>query len=150
PRHVLTASHVVDWSTDQPERIEIHFAGNTPRATGFTSVAWAFTQIQGDSAPSDQLDEDYAVIVMNENERFGDQFGWLGTKEYDSSWDGETYWSSMGYDANGTFPMFQTDRWLDEDALDFGSGRAMTTSADLVGGQSGSPMFGFWDGDDAA
>lgn len=51
----------------------------------------------------------------------------------------------MGYPANSLFPVFETGQWLDEDALDFGSGRAMTTSADLVGCQSGSPMFGTWD-----
>jgi hypothetical protein len=34
---------------------------------------------------------------------------------------------------------------MDEDEWDYGSGRAMTTSADMMKGQSGSPMFGFWD-----
>jgi len=51
----------------------------------------------------------------------------------------------MGYLANSLFPAFQLEQWLDEDALDFGSGRTMTTSADLLSGQSGSPMFGMWD-----
>jgi len=34
---------------------------------------------------------------------------------------------------------------MDEDEWDYGSGRAMTTSADIMPGQSGSPMFGYWD-----
>jgi V8-like Glu-specific endopeptidase len=106
-------------------------------------VALAYTQIEGDSASSNVLDEDYAVLVTNE--RLGDMFGWLGTREYDSGWDGEAFWSTMGYPADSVFPVFEQGQWMDEDALDFGAGRAMTTSADLVPGQSGSPMWAVWD-----
>lgn len=38
-----------------------------------------------------------------------------------------------------------TGKWLDEDAIDLGGGRAMTTDADMISGQSGSPLFAFWD-----
>lgn len=145
PRHVLTASHMVDWSTDQPEKIEVHLAGTVAAAVAFDVLAMAFTHIQGNTAlPSDQVDEDYAVLVTEE--RLGERFGWFGTRIYDSSWDGGNYWWSIGYPAGVIFPFFQRDKSLDEDALDYGSGRAMTTSADTQGGQSGSPMFGFWDG----
>lgn len=144
PQHILTASHCVAWSTTESEKIEVHRAGNVSQAVAFDTVAIAFTQIEGDSAPSDVLDEDYAVLVTNE--RLGDRFGWLGSREYNASWDGGRYWDTMGYVLNSTFPLFQLGQWLDEDELDLGSGRAMTTSADLLSGQSGSPMFGQWSG----
>lgn len=139
PRHILTASHCVAWSTSSAERIRVHLAGDFFLAEAFTAVALAYTQIEGDSASSNLLDEDYAVLVINE--RLGDRFGWLGTMEYDSGWDGEAFFNTMGYPVNSTFPTFQQGQWLDEDAWDFGSGRAMTTSADVVSGHSGSPMF---------
>ena len=145
PRHILTASHNVQWSTSSPEFIEVHRAGTSKLAEAFAVAALAFTQIEGDSASSNLLDEDYAVLVTQE--RLGERFGWLGTKEYDSGWDGDEIWDTMGYPVNNTFPTFQQRRWLDEDAWDFGWGRAMTTSADLVGGQSGSPMFARWPDD---
>jgi V8-like Glu-specific endopeptidase len=145
PRHVLTASHCVAWNSSNAEQVEVHRAGGGFQATAFAEVAFAYTQIVGDSAPSDQLDEDYAVLVLTE--RLGDRFGWLGCREYDSGWDGDEVWDSMGYAANPleTFPVFQQAHWLDEDDFDFGSARAMTTSADVLDGYSGSPMFGTWD-----
>jgi V8-like Glu-specific endopeptidase len=143
PRHILTASHCVAWSTTSPEKIEVHIAGDVVQAVAFDVAALAYTHIEGDSAPSNVLDEDYAVLVTDE--RLGDRFGWLGAKEYNSSWDGDAVWGTMGYPAVSFFPTFQNQQWLDEDAWDYGSGRAMTTSADILSGHSGSPMFGRWD-----
>jgi V8-like Glu-specific endopeptidase len=74
----------------------------------------------------------------------------MGTKTYNSSWDDDNVWRTIGYPgdiAGGTRPVYQRDKSLDEDEFDYGSGRAMTTSADVMKGQSGSPMFGFWGND---
>ena len=145
PRQILTASHCVAWSTSSAEKIEVHLTGTTAAATAFDTLAYAFTQISGDPGFS-TLDEDYAVLVTNE--RLGDRFGWFGTKTYDSGWDDENLWTTIGYPtdiAMGLQPTFQKRKNLDEDEFDYGSGRAMTTSADMMGGQSGSPMFGMWD-----
>lgn len=146
-RHVLTASHCVDWNTTDAEKIEVHLAGGTVAATAFDTAAYAFTHITGPSVGVTELDEDYAVLVVNE--RLGERFGWLGVKTYDSSWDGDNVWSTMGYPLAEPFfslnPTFQRGKNLDEDEWDLGSGRAMTTSADVTPGQSGSPMFGRWD-----
>ncbi len=147
PRHVLTASHVVQWSTDEAERIEVHFAGNTALATAFTDVAYAYTKIHDDPEWS-TLDEDYAVIVTDQ--RLGDSFGFFGTKLYDAGWDDDVVWDTIGYAqdiSEVNFPTFQLNVSLDEDELDLGSGRAMRTSADAMPIQSGSPIFGRWTGD---
>jgi V8-like Glu-specific endopeptidase len=143
PRHVLTASHVVDWSTDIAEKIELHFAGNVASATVFDTVAYAYTEVHGAPGAS-TVDEDYAVLVVAE--RLGDRWGWLGTKVYNSSWDDLNVWNNMGYAVlpGTSFPTFQLNKSLDEDEFDYGSGRAMTTTADACRIQSGSPMFGFW------
>ena len=150
PRHVLTASHIVQWNTNVAERIEVHFAGNAARATAFTLAAYAYTQIEG-LPTSSTVDEDYAVITLTE--RLGDRFGFFGSKLYDSGWDDEAVWQTIGYAedvAQFRFPTFQGNVSLDEDELDLGSGRAMETSADVMHGQSGAPMFGVWAGDPVA
>ena len=147
PRHVLTASHVVEWTSNTAELIEVHFAGNAARATAFTEVAWAYTQIVGEATASN-IDDDYAVLTITE--RLGDLFGFFGVKQYNSSWDDDAVWDTIGYAADlaqFNFPTFQRSQSLDEDAFDLGSGRAIVTSADVIFGQSGSPMFGFWPND---
>lgn len=144
PRHVLTASHNVAWSSDAAEKIQVHLVGLTASATAFCTIAYAFTQIEGDPTVT-TLDEDYAVLVLDA--RLGDRFGWMGTKQYSSDWDGDNVWCSIGYSGDTGFrdPLFQIGKSMDEDEWDLGSGRAMTTAADMNKGQSGSPMFGFWD-----
>ena len=80
PRHVLTASHVVQWNTDVAEKVEVHLVGNTARATAFATVAYAYTKITGDPTYS-TVDDDYAVLTVDQ--RLGDRFGFFGTKLYE-------------------------------------------------------------------
>lgn len=147
PRHVLTASHVVDWSRSGAGSVEVHRAGGSVAAATPITGVWYFTQVTG-SIDSSENDEDYAVLVTES--RIGDRFGWLGTRTYNSSWDGEPYWYSFGYPGDipagggGSWPVWQRRKWLDEDGWDFGGGRSMETDADMIPGQSGSPMFAWW------
>lgn len=142
PRHVLTASHIMNWKNGRAT-VEVHRAGETVAATAKVIAAVAVTAIGNVGATT--VDEDYAVLVLDQ--RLGDRFGWMGIRTYDSSWDDEDYWFSIGYPgdiADGSYPVWQREKELDEDEADLGGGRAMTTAADLKPGQSGSPMFGFW------
>ncbi|MEO8344108.1 MAG: trypsin-like peptidase domain-containing protein [Betaproteobacteria bacterium] len=145
PRHVLTASHVIDWNTGAAT-IEVHRAGGMVLASAQAEATWSYTRVIDNDSTT--LDEDYAVIVTDQ--RLGDRFGFFGVRTYDSDWDDEPYWRSIGYPtdiAGGNFPVYQRDKSLDEDEWDYGSARAMTTSADVMKGQSGSPIFGFWGND---
>ncbi|WP_189028592.1 trypsin-like serine peptidase [Nocardia rhizosphaerihabitans] len=147
PRHVLTASHCVDWSGGW-EKIEVHLFGATARDLSYATRAIAYTDITG-TVTSTTVDEDYACLVLDKP--LGEAFGWLGVREYDSDWDDDDVWSSIGYPGDvggGVHPTFIGNKSMDEDEWDFGSGRAMNTNADVMKGQSGSPMFGWWDYDD--
>jgi V8-like Glu-specific endopeptidase len=143
PRHVLTASHVVDWG-GPAETIMVHRVGGGAQAAARTETVYYYTKIEGDPGYS-TVDEDYAVLVTDQ--RVGDRFGWLGVRTYDSDWDDESYWTNIGYAgdiAGGTTPIYQQHKSMDEDEWDYGGGRAMTTNADMMQRQSGSPMFGWW------
>ena len=145
PRHVLTASHVVDWSGNSGGTVEVHRSAGTVRASTSITSVWYYTKVTGTVDWFEQ-DEDYAVLVTSD--RIGDLFGWMGTRTYNSSWDDEPYWWNIGYPgsiAGGMRPTFQQRKELDEPWYDSGSARSMSTNADLTPGNSGGPMFGFWD-----
>jgi len=144
PRHVLTASHVVDWSRNGAGSVEVHRSGGTVRATTAITRVWYYTQVTG-LVDWFENDEDYAVLVTGS--RIGDRFGWLGTRSYDDAWDGDRYWYSVGYPGDiggGNSPVWQNRKWLDKDFWDWGDATSMETDADLIPGQSGSPMFAWW------
>ena len=142
---MLTASHVVDWAAagGVSGSVEVLRGGAAGSATSRIVRVHAFTQVTG-SIGWTELDEDYAVLVVAD--RIGDWFGWLGSRTYDGGWDDDPYWFDIGYpgDVAARAPDFQTGRWLDEHAFDFGRGRAMDTNADTFFGQSGGPMAAFW------
>ena len=147
PRHVLTASHVVDWNKQGAGIVEVHRSG--PAFVSATSVITKvryYTKVEPPGVGWSEVDEDYAVLITAD--RIGDRFGWLGVRTYDSDWDSEPYWYNIGYPgdiASGEKPIWQKRKWLDEDAWDFGSARSMTTDADTMKGQSGGPFFANWD-----
>jgi V8-like Glu-specific endopeptidase len=142
PRHVLTASHVIDWNAGWAV-VELHRFDASFVSGSCCSRLTAFTHI-GDVEYS-TVDEDYAVLTLFE--RLGDRFGWMGSRTYDSAWDDEPWWRTIGYPgdiAKGIRPVYERDFDLDEEALDYGPARAMTCGADLMKGHSGGPIFAFW------
>lgn len=144
PRHVVTASHVVDWSGNTGGTVEVHRSGASVRASTAITRIWYYTKVTGTVGWFEQ-DEDYAVLVTSQ--RIGDLFGWMGTRTYNSSWDDEPYWWNIGYPGmvgSGTRPTFQRNARLNEPWYDLGPARSMSTRADLTPGNSGGPMFGFW------
>ena len=86
PRHVLTASHVVDWAGNSGGTVEVHRVAGSVRASTSITRVWYYTQVTG-RVDWFENDEDYALLVTES--RIGDLFGWMGTRTYNSSWDGE-------------------------------------------------------------
>ncbi len=143
PRHVLTASHVIDW---QALTVSVSFvqSGITLASAGATHIM-AYEHIV--DVTYTNADDDYAVLMLAS--RLGETFGALGVRTYDSDWDNETAsWWNISYApdvAGGTWAASQTGFFLDEDDFDLGGGRMLITkTGDFVRGMSGSPVFGFW------
>ena len=147
PRHVLTANHVVDWASNGAGVVEVLRHGSTSVRTSRITNVWSYPGVRlGNTIPFSKLDEDYAVLVTAD--RIGDSYGWFGVRTYNSSWDGQRLWTTAGYPGdvgNGVIPHWQNGKWLDESALDFGGGRAISTDSDTFAGQSGSGVWAWWD-----
>jgi V8-like Glu-specific endopeptidase len=142
PRHVLTASHVIDWRI-RSATVEVFRYDTAWLASSCCAKATTFTEI--DDIKHFTVDEDYAVLTTVA--RVGDDFGWMGTRTYDAKWDDEPLWMTIGYPGDlggGARPAFERDFHLDEDELDLGEARSMDCGADIMLGQSGGPVFAFW------
>jgi hypothetical protein len=109
PRHVLTASHCINWS-DVNVTVEVLRYITAASATTSATSVWRYTEITTDPFPYSEVDEDYAVIVTAD--RIGDWFGSLGCRTYDSGWDGDRVWHNIGYpgDFGGLVPQRVTRR----------------------------------------
>jgi V8-like Glu-specific endopeptidase len=147
PRHVLTASHCVDW-TPGWMTVYVMYSNNSWLASANGTWAYAATRVSSSSYSADVGDEDYAVIVLDQP--IGLTYGWLGSRTYDNSWDDATTdWHYNGYpqdwSGSGEIAEWQTDFSLNE--LDSASGATRlirSNTFDNWPGQSGSPIFGFW------
>jgi V8-like Glu-specific endopeptidase len=148
PRHVVTASHCVDW-TPGWLTVQVMYSNTTWLAAANGTLAYASSKVGPGSIPDDESDEDYAVIVLDQP--IGLTYGWLGSRTYDSGWDDETdVWHSIGYpqdwSGSGEIAAWQTHFYLNELGADYGSARLIRSDTfDNWPGQSGSPVFGFWD-----
>jgi hypothetical protein len=142
PRHVLTASHVIDW---QALTVSVSLVqGSTQLASAGGTHIMAYEHIV--DVTYSNADDDYAVVMLDR--RLGDGFGFFGCRTYDSDWDNETAnWFNIAYERiiHSTAANFQTGFFLDEDDFDLGGGRMLITkTGDFLKGMSGSPVFGFW------
>jgi V8-like Glu-specific endopeptidase len=140
PRHVLTASHVVDWNDPGP----MYFAANQfdGTLTEASLVDRAMTYNKIASVNSQNIEFDYAVLRL-EQDIGNTHTGWLGARSYDSDWDGLVAWAAVGYEFGTNRPMYQDDFFLYQH--DSGPSAALkSNSMDAQPGMSGGPVFGWW------
>jgi V8-like Glu-specific endopeptidase len=152
PRHMLTVSHVIDWTAppgfaaDWVRFTPSYFDGNAPFGEAYGEHIYWYLQEDGDGFISgNEGDYDYVVVVLDR--RLGETTGWMGARGYDDDWDTLDVWSHMGYPADlnsGQRPTWQGG--FPVDGTDAGA-QSILHQADVFPGQSGGPVFGFWQGE---
>ncbi len=156
PRHVLTASHVVDWRRDDHGRIgwinftPAYYDGRGPWGTYYADTVAYWIEAPGRLTDA-QTAFDYAVLVFSE--RIGDVTGYAGYRSYDDDWNDGAYWQSIGYPqerASGERPAFEAAgavRAVSSHTMAGQTGYTMGHFKDFTPGQSGGPAWGWWDGE---
>ena len=154
PRHLLTASHVVNWRGTNPagwlKFTPSRFDTSEPFGSAYANTIYFFNQANG----SDGIDEvecafDYVVCVLDT--RIGDVTGWMGSTAYLTSWDGGAYWGHVGYPtdlASGQRPAFIGYEAMDSTfakSLGWRESFGIRHKIDAIPGHSGGPYFGWWD-----
>ena len=146
PRHMLTASHVIDWRGGSPGWLTFtpgQTPGNAPFGSTFGVRVYYINQVTG-SIGSFEGRRDYACVVLND--RIGEETGAMGVTTYQGSWDDVAHWQHVGYpdDLGGFMPTWEGPVTLDRLGGRVARSR-MRHKADVVAGQSGGPFFGLWD-----
>lgn len=142
-RVVLTAGHVAPWGSRNwaMQFIPAFYNGGSALGPGVSSWVSDFRGYDTDNEVSA-----WDMAVLRLYTPLGDRYGYLGTKNYNSGWEGGNYWTLAGYPgavAGGNRPSRQM--WwpvLDDDSD--GSAEEVEYEADSSPGNSGGPVFGFW------
>lgn len=155
PRHLLTVSHVIDWNVPPPfaanwvKFTPSSFDANEPFGHAFSTNIYWFNKDDGNNSINQTEEQfDYVVVVLDS--RIGELTGWMGARGYSDAWDGLNVWSHMGYpgDLNsGSRPSWQSPFAVDGSDGESDSHEAIMHKADVFPGQSGGPLFAWWDGD---
>lgn len=145
PRHMLTASHAIDWASDGGwlTFTPMQFDTSDPFGTAAGVRVYYLDKVRGSVGPYEGR-RDYACVVLNQ--RIGELTGWMGTKIYRRRWDDEDFWGHMGYpgDIKMIRPTWQGPVSLDRLGPRIRVAR-MRHRADAMIGQSGGPFYGIWD-----
>jgi len=162
---VITAEHVVPWG-DWGRGATILFQpgyfspglrmllGYGPAIGSWVTEAWGYVNAQKDG----RLGIDLATLRLERP--MGEWLGNLGAKVYDDDWEDDPRWTLVGYPAvvgvsstpsgltsttiDGEFPTWQSGISVEDDDTD-GSGLELETYADATPGNSGGPLFGYWE-----
>ena len=153
PRHVLTASHVINWTGGTSGGVAwVTFTPGYFDGPGPWGEIAATQVIYWEQAPGFLTDQqvafDYVVLVMAE--RIGDIVGYPGFRTYEDDWNGGSYWQYIGYAgelSSGERPAFQGNGVVssaDEKSLSGQTGYMMGHFNEFTPGQSGGSIWGWW------
>lgn len=153
PRHVLTASHVVNWTGGSDGGVAwLSFTPGYFDGAGPWGAFAATRVIYWLKAPGSLSDAqtafDYAVLVMED--RIGDFLGYPGYRTYDDDWNGGAFWQYTGYPgelSSGERPAFQGGCAISnvqEEELSGQTGYVLGHFNEFTPGQSGGCVWGWW------
>jgi V8-like Glu-specific endopeptidase len=141
---ILTASHVVPWNSGSNWKalfVPAYYDGTS--LYGASAASWV-TSARGykDHGQGDDM------AVMRLAQPLGDWLGYFGYKTYNDDWEDGNYWTLAGYPgdvANAQRP--SANYWfpITDDDND-GAGVELEYKADTNSGNSGGPVWGWWDG----
>jgi hypothetical protein len=105
----------------------------------------------GNGLTDQEMAFDYVVCVLDSP--MGSVVGYPGYRTYTDGWDGGSYWQHMGYpsDLSGLErPAFQGScivSSVGNEGTAGQTGYVLGHFNDVVGGHSGGPVWGWWDGE---
>lgn len=145
-RVILTASHVVPWGSSNWKALFVPAYYDGGSIHGAWAASWV-TNVHGYSSHSQGDD----MAVMRLAVPLGNNLGWFGFKTYNPAWQNHSIWTLPGYPwdkDSGNRPWLHLNFPIIDDDND-GAGVELEYQADTEGGQSGAPVFAWFNGSPA-
>lgn len=147
PRIIATAGHVVPWGGGSwwMKFVPAYYNGSSLHGAGVESYV---SNARGFDVGGSVTGYDWAVCRLYQP--LGNWLGYFGYNGYSSSWQHQPYWTVLGYPtmvASGQRPSWQGSVSSFDTDSDSNGGLEIETKADMTPGNSGGPMFGWWNGD---
>lgn len=150
------ASHVIVWKPNNTagwvKFTPLKFDSSEPFGHAYATLIYSWNKADGsDGLNLTEGAFDYVVCVLDS--AMGDATGWMGSRSYDTGWDGGNYWGHVGYPqdlAGGARPAFiGYQSFIGESSASIGSESSyrIRHEIDVIPGQSGGPYFGWWNGE---
>ena len=133
---VVTAAHVVPWNDSRPISFDTGHASEPGVAANVVEVRGYDTVLTG---------YDWAILKLDKP--LGEMVGYMGYNHYSDDWEDLPCWTIVGY-PEGIGPFWQGGISVhDDDEDDNGGQEFESQDADTIDGDSGGPMFAWWNGD---
>jgi V8-like Glu-specific endopeptidase len=147
PRLMVTAGHMVPWSSSSwwMRFVPDYYDGSSLHGAGIESYV---SNVQGYNTSGDVTGYDWAVCRLYTP--LGASLGYFGYNGYSESWNNAGYWTLLGYPTGVAFgqrPSWQGSVSIFDVDGDSAGGSELETRADATPGNSGGPLFGWWNGD---
>lgn len=150
PRLVITAGHMVPWASAAAGSwwmrfVPAYFNGSSLYGAGVESYV---SDTRGYNTNGNVTGYDWAILRLYEP--LGSSLGYMGYNSYSDDWNNQPYWSNIGYPGdidNAEEPSFQQGFTINDTDGDSDGGEELETeNCDLNHGNSGGPMFAWWNG----
>jgi V8-like Glu-specific endopeptidase len=142
-RLVITAGHMVPWSSQSwwMRFVPAYFNGSSLFGAGVESYV-------SDARGYNTGGTGYDWAILRLYEPLGSSLGYFGYNSYSTDWNNLPVWSNIGYPGdidNAEEPAFQKGFTINDTDGDSNGGEELETeNCDLNHGNSGGPMFAWW------
>jgi V8-like Glu-specific endopeptidase len=142
-RLVITAGHMVPWSSQSwwMRFVPAYFNGSSLFGAGVESYV---SDVRG----YDTVGTGYDWAILRLYEPLGSSLGYFGYNSYSTDWNNLPVWSNIGYPGdidNAEEPAFQQGFTINDTDGDSNGGEELETeNCDLNHGNSGGPVFAWW------
>ncbi|MDT5408421.1 MAG: hypothetical protein QOG14_641 [Mycobacterium sp.] len=145
PRHVLTAGHVVPWTSTNWKALFLPGYYDGSSVSGAGAQSWVSNAHGWDVSFLSRLPNAYDLAVLRINDAVGNSLGWFGTRVYTAGGP-IIYYNLTGYPsavAGGDRPSYQPGiTVLDTDPN--AAAMELEHHGDSTGGDSGAPFWAMW------